>query len=371
METSKILSQIAQIRGEAAPDFVDGFDCRGVFVRESDRMCAYLYNTPIYRTEDGMLPDFRFYKSGGRQKVRLCQAESQIVAGDGWIALERPCERYVLEFADKTPWKRSGEALTMSGIRLLPTAYGVMICADIAAGREFSATLSADTSHRAVQKNSQYFSFMAQKFKPAMTLSSLFLRGEDGGLYPLTLLVREVGAERYALEWRAPVSMSGQVVFEWNLYEEKLVQDTTVSALLARENNAFGSAAFLGQSEPFGEVHLYSKLAYYRKVLSIRLLVPRLSSAPFPVEAYLMEERFCSIGSTWENKIPHSVRQLPAEWAGDYLAVDLSSAMCPAGKLLRIPGILLKMPENTAGYGVLATGDSCAFPQILEITYAR
>ena len=49
------------------------------------------------------------------------------------------------------------------------------------------------------------------------------------------------------------------VVFEINLYEQKLFQDTTVESQNADSNNVYGGTAFLGETTAFGEQWLYSR----------------------------------------------------------------------------------------------------------------
>ena len=74
------------------------------------------------------------------------------------------------------------------------------------------------------------------------------------------------------------------ILFEINLYERKLFLDTTVESKNIGVNNAFGSIAFVGDTEQFGEQWLYSRPAFsliselYEKSLNYAVLhIPKYS----------------------------------------------------------------------------------------------
>lgn len=377
---SQIMNQIKKIRGETKPDVVSTAQNRyEITVREEDAMAVYLFSSPVRRERNGELVDFRWRKKGGDRIVTGSTPDSVIRVTPISVILEKPRQKFTLLFDSDTPftWAERDGTLYCPVMQIRPTTNGVMVTADIAAGESKAMRLVSETFSEEVCRNSQYLAFMERHFKPKMTVASLFFKGEDGNCHPLKLLSEKLDDYTYRLEWKPEVIEKGQLAFEFNLYEDKLFQDTTVTDYLALENNAFGSIAFLGHTPEYGEQRLYSKwmLNYmsdllFRDIRSVRLFIPRIFGNP-EVEAYQMEERFCSFGSTWENKVPYGAKKISMTKTDEYLVLDLSSYVGRKGWMRYTYGMLLKVGESFRGYGAIATGDSCAFPVFLEIKYER
>lgn len=166
--------------------------------------------------------------------------------------------------------------------------------------------------------------------------------------------------------------------FELNLYEQKVFQDTTVESANPSENNAFGGIALLGTTPWYGEQWLYTRpdlskipelySVYVKKVL---LHIPCLHSTGAKLSVVTPTARFCSFGSTWNNKIGQTEQRAVAEKKGKYVTVDLTETFTnPAEqRLLYTEGIVLKPGNTKEGFTALATGDNYGLPQILEVQY--
>ncbi|MBP3395493.1 MAG: hypothetical protein J6M38_13305 [Lentisphaeria bacterium] len=215
---------------------------------------------------------------------------------------------------------------------------------------------------------------MKHKFQPVFTASSLCYQTADHVASPLILEnVFDAQLKKYRLTIRSTENADGEMSFEMNMYESKIIQDTTVESAHPDENNAFGSTAFIGNSELFGEQQLYIKFDYPRftemknkHLVGIRLWLPILCGST-PLEAYEMDTRFCSFGSTWNKRIPPSSRKLPLTQRREFCCVDLSEIMIDQnGRLLFSNGLLLRAVSGFAGYCTLSTGDNYDTPVVLN-----
>ena len=78
-------------------------------------------------------------------------------------------------------------------------------------------------------------------------------------LAPCWLQSYRIGDGEYQLIVRHDAADARALLFEANLYTEKLFSDTTVESRNPGKNSAFGGAAFLGNTELCGEQWLYSR----------------------------------------------------------------------------------------------------------------
>lgn len=167
-------------------------------------------------------------------------------------------------------------------------------------------------------------------------------------------------------------------VFEINMYERKMIQDTTVESAYPNENNAFGSTAFLGTTSEFGEQWLYSRIDYMCvndiagcRIKSAIAYIPKLGKNAFDIEAYKVSERFCSFGSTWDNKKSESNYVSCSNATDKYVIVDITNALIheKSKQLIATNGLIFKSKKKNLGFSAISTGDSCFMPQIIEINY--
>jgi hypothetical protein len=177
----------------------------------------------------------------------------------------------------------------------------------------------------------------------------------------------------------SPVSSIGNaVMFEINLYEPKLFQDTTVESKNPGENNAFGSTAFIGDSETFGEQWLYSRLDYSkisevvgREIRKVILHIPQYNDSRVALDVFTPVQRFCSFGSTWDNKIAYAAKTAESSAMQRYHNLDLTALLTDRRNhsFIMPEGLVLKSKIKGSGYAAVATGDNYFTPQILEINY--
>ena len=206
-------------------------------------------------------------------------------------------------------------------------------------------------------------------------------------------------------------------MFEINMYEPKLIQDTTVESANPYENNAFGGIAFIGNTKEYGEQWVYSradidKISVFigRTVNRAVLHIPRLCGE-LSMEALRLTKRFCSFGANWDNKITDSDSLIKAELNKDYYTVDVTDIISSdkPRTIIKSEGLILKPSSELfsksnseqfskfssksnleqssklsseqssesylktrseiSGFTAVATGDSYFMPQVLEINF--
>ena len=80
--------------------------------------------------------------------------------------------------------------------------------------------------------------------------------------------------------------------------------------------------------------------------------------------------RFCSFGSTWDNRIAEASAFNESQITDCYIDLNLMPMLADKqGRLQRGEGFVLKAKKKISGFSVVATGDNYFFPQILEVNY--
>ena len=167
-------------------------------------------------------------------------------------------------------------------------------------------------------------------------------------------------------------------MFEMNLYEPKLFQDTTVESMHPDKNNAYGSIGFIGKTKQHGEQWLYSRPDFSKisdltssRIDKVLLHIPVLNGSLENVEVYIPEKRFCSFGSTWNKKVNSSGKVASSNNNGRYITIDVTSMFTNRSEqiLEYNEGLILKKPKGKNDFIAISTGDCYFSPQILEIKF--
>ena len=94
---------------------------------------------------------------------------------------------------------------------------------------------------------------MREKFIPLVTVSCVGTLSVNGDLVsPCEILSQEVNSMEYVLTFVPHSNVCKNLLFEVNMQETKLFQDTTVESKNPTMNNAFGGVAFIGNTKAFG-----------------------------------------------------------------------------------------------------------------------
>lgn len=336
---------------------------------------AYYFNSPIYRRRDRQLIDLRFRTADG---VSTFYGSSASVTYDGEVLhMEDAFGRLTVAFPESESLQCVSGTMRNSSLVLRPTLNGIAVTAECGAGKPFVFEMYTTEDFAKIKGNGKYIAFMRSKFEPFFVLSGLYAHAPTKGMIPVSISMEKTENRRYRVTVDANVNTTASVVFEINLYEGKFFQDTTVESRSPDKNNCYGSVAFLGQTQELGEQWLYTKTSRKKvfdiekvAIRSVRMYIPIFDAAAQTPTAFLPRERFCSFGSTWTKKIPCGAVLTAAEQTDGYYVLDLTSLLTdPATqRLRRAEGIVLRMPRS-GDRAVIATGDCCMSPQILEVNY--
>lgn len=370
-------NSLGALRREANPNHTGDLLVRHcVTVHERDVTAAYYFSAPI-RTEVGAkllemqwnsMPDGVFVHHGTGCSVYVREDS---------ILFRTQSDTVRVRLPGNQGWRSTGMELIGEDTKLTCTLNGIVIHKCEKAGKRFAVTVTPAYLGYGRRANSKCFAIMKHTYQPIFTASALCHTAQDNTVSPLVMETAfDARIKKYRLAFFSTGECDGVMQLELNMYEPKVIQDTTVESAHPDENNAFGSVAFVGNSELFGEQKLYIKFDYPRfsemknkHLVSIRLWLPILCGSR-PLEAYAMHNRFCSFGSTWNKQIKHGGRKLPLTQRQDFCCVDLSDRMIDKqGRLLFSNGLLLQAVPGFEGYCALATGDNYSTPVILECRY--
>lgn len=262
--------------------------------------------------------------------------------------------------------------------RISPTTNGVAIWSACSDGNPYSFTLEVSKPVLEVRANDKCFALMSEKFRPFIVVSCLGTTdANDNIIFPAKLRYEKLCDCKYSIIISPCSTLGKSVAFELNLYESKLFQDTTVESKNPEINNVFGSVGFIGSTKEFGEQWLYtrpdiSKMndLYEKEILGAILHLPRLNHSEIALTASRVSERFCSFGSTWDNRIATASSFSNPLIREHYLDLNIMPILTNKyGKLVQSEGFILKAKANSSDFAVIATADNYFHPQIFEINY--
>lgn len=336
------------------------------------RKTAYCFSTPVYSRRTGRLLDRSFYPDGSLWRT---EGSGVCITAGRKILLEEEGGSCGLLLPDELS-AGSAEELWYGRARLAPTYNGLAFRVPCRAGEPYEIKLLCSRPFMNLRTNDRSFALMADEFRPFAVLSCIGTLDERGGMTaPCTVGYEKLSDTAYLLTVRHASPWGSQLLFEFNLHEPKLFQDTTVESRNPALNNVFGAAAFLGNTEAYGEQRLYSRPDLTRLpalrdkfIEKIILRLPEYGGGG-ELAALSAASRFCSFGSSWNNRIPEA-REAALSWReGGFQNLDLTEFLTDGTGLLRQPeGLILKRLDS-AGFTAVATGDSCLCPQILEVRF--
>lgn len=373
-----ILNETAHIRkGKEGQLDYSNSDRHRVVYRENDgTRTAYCFSTPVYNNSTRKAVDFKFQQTpntvcadGSNAKITVSSDQLRLENADGFCTLSLPSA-----FA-----YNDSRALLCGKDVILPTVNGIFYQAFCEQKREISFRLTLSNPFLSVRANDRCLSLMSERFKPFVTVSCIGGMGAKGKVMsPAEISYQELSGQEYLLTVRPAFSHCQWAAFEISLYEKKLFQDTTVESRRPGTNNAFGSIAFIGNTERFGEQWLYSRLDFLklsdlsnRRIRRVVLHLPCLNDDPIPLRAYGLSARFCSFGSNWGNRVAATEAVADGSISDNYQSFDFTKLFVDQRQeqLRPCEGFILKPQEKGKGFCVVPTGDSCYAPQILEINF--
>lgn len=373
---NSILNEISKLR-KGAPliiDYKNSNRYRIVAIESNGTKTAYYFTAPIYNNRTRKVVDMKFYTNG--RTIYSIGSNANITVGSN-IRMENTEGSCVISLSEHIS-RISETEIVCTNKRLYPTTNGIAIRSLCNEGKGCTFSIEISKPFLKVRANDKYFALMSAKFRPFVAVSCLGTADASGNIISSAKVTyQKITDRKYTITISPCSSLGKSVAFELNLYEAKLFQDTTVESKNPKTNNAFGSVGFIGTTKEFGEQWLYTRPDFSKmnelndkKILSAIFHLPRLNSNTVELTASKVSARFCSFGSTWNNKIAAASSIADSQITDRYIDLNMMPILADKyGRLTRGEGFILRAKKKDSGFSVIATGDNYFAPQILEINY--
>ena len=355
-------------------DYTNSNRYRIVAIEPDGSKTAYYFSTPIYNQKSRKAIDIKFhtnentlYAIGSNTNITIANdIRTDNYEGSCIISLSEPVQ-YI-----------SNHELLCGKQRIYPTTNGVAIESFCQDGHGYTLSLEINKPFLDIRANDKYFALMSERFRPFVTVSCIgTLDSNKNIISPAKLTFQKITDRKYTVNISPCSPLGRYVLLEVNLYEPKLFQDTTVESNNPTVNNAFGSIGFLGTTSEFGEQWLYTRPDFSKmtemngkKITNAVLHLPNLGNSHIELACTKVSSRFCSFGSTWDNKIAEMGDSNISQIGNGYIDINLTHMITDRiGNILKEEGFILRSKKKDCGFLIVPTGDSYLNPQILEINY--
>lgn len=343
-----------------------------IVINENDgSKTAYYFSTPIYNYKTKHLLNLKYQKLGNQ--ILYYGSNSEIIFRDNTITMENENFNCAILLKKSIVFNNEKQLICIKD-KILPTTNGFVYKANCDGNNYFSFELIANSSFVKISSNNKYFSLNNEYNNPLITISCVGAAEYNGNIIsPSKIKYEKINDDKFLITVTACSPMAKWNLFEVNLYEQKLIQDTTVESNNPTENNVFGGIAFLGQSHEFGEQWLYSKIDYSKMLdvfnlntQKILLHLPQHNNFALNLCANKPTVRFCSFGSNWDNKVPtFRENEIKSILNNGYQTFDLTQYYTDKyHRFVETTGITIK---GQNGFSVITTGDSYYAPPIFEV----
>lgn len=347
-----------------------------VVINENDgSKTAYYFSCPIYNNKSRKIIDFEFNSFNG--KIYTVGSSSNITLHDT-IRMEN--NDGFCEIQPPNPIVSYSKEKVCYGLdEIYRTTNGIAYKAVFNKEKKSTLFVKVGNSFLNVRATGKYFALMDDQFTPFITVSCIGVIDKfDNFIATAKLEYEVISNTEYKITIVSNENNGVGVLFEVNLYERKLFQDTTVESKNPNENNAFGSVAYIGRTTQFGEQWLYSRVDFDRiselidkQINKIVMHIPLHNRAYVELNVFKIPERFCSFGSTWDNKITAGDLATTAIVFNGCYTINLMTVLTDpiTKKLIHSNGLIIKPKFKDKGFSIISTADSSFAPQILEVNY--
>ena len=375
-----VLNEIKEVRNNKG--FIVNYDNTNRYrlsvFEENLSQTSYYFSSPIYNLKSRQLVSRNIVKIGNI--FQMTGSNADICIGENEVMLKND-EALVQISADGFT-----NNMTAENIEFLPALNGIAVKVKNTDG-EFDFCVKTDRPFMKLRNNTKYFALMSEDFRPYMTVSAIGAFDSKGNIFPLKVSCQKIDDQNYTVRVsgarhseRSEESLTPTLMFEINLYEPKLFQDTTVESRNPGENNAFGSMGFIGRSDGLGQQWLYSRVDSGKipEILNTEinkaiLHIPKYNDSDLTLTGYGISARFCSFGSNWGNKIRQTCTSAKSSLSEKYCSLDITDLISnkKTGSYKASEGFVLKSDIKNGvmnDFMAIATGDNYYTPQILEIS---
>ncbi len=356
------LEQIQALRGNKKIniDLHNGNRYRLLLNEEDGSQTSYFFSTPIYQIHNGRLVKKAFTRDGSLLRAEGSNAQITVDGQKITLRNEDGCADLFV----------SGKAA------ILPTFNGVAVKGRGAEANDLTLRIHTDRPFAQTRSNTKYFAIMIEDFKPFLLASGIGMWNEEGTYLGPAKMTGQTIDERNFLIILSASKPAGLYQLEVNCYEPKIMEDTTVESKNSYENNLYGGMGWIGESTPFGLQWLYSKMDVGKmqeildqRIKKVVLHVPKYNSNNLLLQGHALMARFCSLGSTWDNKTESTGMISEVSASVGYYSFDLTNQIRdPAtGFFTNMNGLVLRPAVKNGDFAAIATGDNYFTPQIIEV----
>ena len=367
-------NRLSRIIGRNASDGTHLYDNRFKFCFDNDPGSIYYSSAPIKRTNGVMVEPF--FEKRKDAYVHLGTDSVTTIYSD-YIEIKNERCAIGISFWQENKYRVSSSGCLVSDeVVIYPSLNGITVKQNYDFNdKKRNAIVIQHFGNICCEKyNTKYFALMETRSKPFWTFSVMYSqsRSEDA-FYGANIIPIKTGANKYTINLLCIEREEAIVTYEINLYEEKIIQDTTVESKRRDENNVYGSTAIIGKSQSQGTQILYSRIDFNkidpedkRDINCIELYLPIYMATDNDFEIYAPTRRFCTFGSTWKNKIPMKTTNVKGVMRNDWLILDLTEILVDSnGGIRENNGFVLKYSPDK--YAIVGTGDGYNKTQILKI----
>ncbi len=330
---------------------------------------AYCFSIPIYREGTTMFIEPVFHKDGD---IIHMEGSNAAVNINNNISLRNKYGEVKL-ITDSVYKYISENEVLYDNRHIYPSFNGITCKEMLREGKVVKLKASVQDADMQIRVNNKCFAFMREQFVPLMTISCIGASDNNGTvLAPAILDYAHTGAGEYEITISTSCPFAESILYEINMYEPKLFQDTTVESENPQSNNAFGSIAYAGYTNVYGEQWLYIRPDMgkipdiaYANISKAILHLPLYQKTGVGLKAYSVSRRFCSFGSNWNNKITSKSAGKSSVTGNGYVSFDITDIYSD-----REAGYIIKPEQKDGGFACIATGDNYHNPAVLEIRMA-
>lgn len=369
--TCSIIKSIANLRENREISIDQNNNNRyRIVINERDGLkTAYYFSAPIYNIYSNKIVDLKFhtnndiiYATGSNAKILI----------DDTIHMNNCLGHCSIHLNNKVEFVSEHELRYGNNNRIFPTLNGLAFF--INSNNDLSINIEVDVPFMKTKYNGKFFALLREENKPFITVSCLGTLNNGDIVAPSKLTFNKIDDRKFHLEVSPCATNGDAVAFEINLYEHKLLHDTTVESCNPETKNAFGSVAFVGKTDECGEQWLYTKIDFSKltdladkKIHKAILHIPTYGGDKSKLIASCLLSRFCCFGMKWSNKITDFgmvTYSISNKHFHDIYITPFFTDM-----IVGFDGLVIQSESPCEQMTVLSTADSSYTPQILEITY--
>lgn len=372
-----IFDEILKLRGNKFFEIdYDNSNRYRIILKEQDgSKTAYYFSCPIYNNKTKKLIDMKFHQKN--KCIYNIGSDAQISYGDE-IKLMNEAGYCIIKMQESVLWENARK-LKCGNDYIYPTINGFIYKRRYNEEQVNAWELKVDKLFFETCCNNKCFYILRENFIPFVTVSCIGCTdSNENVIAPAIVDFKKITDCSYQINITSSNKNVKWIMFEVNLYESKCFQDTTVESANPTINNAFGSMGFIGDSKEFGEQWLYTKPNIRilgdiidKHIVKVKMHLPQLNNnIKASLTVFKLVSRFCSFGTSWNNKIKATTLMENSVRNNKYQSIDITKIIIDDfGKLVQLDGFVLRTKSKKGGLCVISTGDSYYRPQIWEINY--